>query len=196
MSWIRHKEHYEEIAHSVTPTVTLMEKTGLFWTIVAWTISIISLGFRKPKDVLNDSAMAFGTVQAFPSSWGIIAPEEIVHEARHTWQMEKCGWAIPVLGWFFGARVRAWVGLPIFLFLSLVPFFVLVNYGRFRIELDAESLAWKRALHAGWLTPKEVRNRAKYFAEAMFRIEYFFAWPWAKKRSLALAEKIIKEQMH
>jgi len=193
MKWIDKKEYYENIARDVTPASTLMVKEGVFWTIVAYIQSAATLGIKKPHAILSDSAAALGPIQAFPRSFGILYPEEIVHEARHTLQMEICGWVIPVLGWFFGRKVRAWCGLPLFLILNLLPLPILVNYGRFRLELDAESTAWRVGLKDGWLTPKEIKARAALFGRSMFMLDYFFAWPWAKGTAARKADKIINE---
>jgi len=192
MSWTAKRETYEAVARSITPSVILVEKRGVAWVILAWVRCIFSFGLSKPKEWLEDTANALGPIQAYPSAWGVLDREVVVHESIHTLQCERCGWAVPILGWFFGRKVRAWVGFPVFLITNLLPLPSGLAYCKYRWELEAESRAWERALDEGWMGPKEVWRRAELFSVAMWSVGYLWAWPFAKRAAKARAAAIIK----
>jgi hypothetical protein len=194
-SWTTRWAEYQELAREIAPGVRLTTKDGWFWRCVAWALFLSSLG-RIPRDrFLRDYATTLGPLQAYPSHWPRIPLELLAHESRHTRQSLVAGWLVPVAGWL-GPSLRAWVGLlPMTIAYGFFPVPVFLAWGRFRLELDAESFAWRLGLARGWLSPDQVRRRAALTSQQVAGWMYLKAWPnrWAATAYARRAEQIIRD---
>jgi hypothetical protein len=194
-SWTASRQEYQELAQEIVPSVRLTTKDGWFWRCVAWTLYLMSLGRVPRKRFLQDYATTIGPIHAYPRHWPQIPLEVLVHEARHTHQFLVAGWFVPVIGWL-GSSVRVWVGfLPMAIVYGIFPVPVFLAWGRFRLELDAESFAWKWGLDRGRLSADQVRRRAIWAAQQVAGWMYLKAWPikWATRAYVKRAEQIISD---
>jgi len=194
-SWTTRWQEYQDLACQITPGVRLTTKDGWFWRCLAWALCLASLGRIKRDRFLKEYATTLGPLQAYPRHWPQIPLDLLAHETRHTRQFLVAGWFVPIAGWL-GQSVRAWVGLlPMTIVYVMFPVPALLAWGRFRLELDAESFAWKLGLERGWLSPNEVRRRAPLAAQQIASWMYLKAWPnkWAAKSYAHRAEQIITD---
>jgi hypothetical protein len=83
MSWLSNKDSYETMAREHWPEVTLHEGS------------------------LFGRAFALGPRQYHPAG-NSLQGDDLAHEAGHNKTYEALGWLVPIAGWFFGKRVRAW----------------------------------------------------------------------------------------
>jgi hypothetical protein len=183
------------MAREISDVIQLTTKDGWFWRAAAWGLFLLSFGRVKRRHFLEDFASTLGPLQAYPKQWERISPVLIAHEGRHVQQYLFAGWFVPVVGWL-GRRVRVWAGLlPTALIYALFPLPVFLAWGRFRLELDAESYGWKRGLKQGWMTADEVRSRARRCARLVSSWAYLKAWPrrWTMRAFERRAEQIIGE---
>jgi hypothetical protein len=193
-SWTQSAEEYVRLAQSVAGVSVVTHKNGRFWRLVAWSLFVVSLGRFARQSFLEDFASTLGPVQAYPHHWIELPHRLIVHEARHTRQFLLAGWLVPVLGWL-GPRVRVWAGLlPVALIYGFFPMPIFFAWGRYRLELDADSYSWKVALERGWMSPDEVRQRAGRFADTISSWAYLKTWPatWTRRAFERRAEEIIR----
>jgi hypothetical protein len=188
-------DEYAGIARQVATVSVITTKEGRFWRAAAWALFLLSVGGFARRSFLEDFASTLGPIQAYPRGWAELSPRLIVHEARHTRQFMTAGWFVPILGWL-GPRARVWAGLlPLGLIYGLFPLPAFFAWGRFRLELDADSYSWKVALEQGWMSPEEVRQRAERFAETISSWAYLKTWPrrWTVKAFQDRAEQVIAD---
>jgi hypothetical protein len=193
-SWTQSAQQYLGIACSVAAVSVITTKDGPFWRLAAWMLFLVSLGRFSKQRFLEEFASTLGPIQAYPHGWPRLSPRLIVHEARHTRQFLLAGWFVPILGWL-GPRARAWAGLvPMTAIYGFFPLPVFFAWGRFRLELDADSYSWKVALQQGWMSPDDVRQRAASFAETISSWAYLKTWPrrWTQKAFQRRAEEVIR----
>jgi hypothetical protein len=188
-SWVDERERYETIARAVEPAVVLSTKDAWGWT-AAWVgllvlVTLVSLGvgthfFLKKMSrstFLGRYATTLGPLQGYPRGFERLSRSLLVHEARHTTQAVGFGYAVPVLGWLPFRRFRAVVGLlPMGLVYGLLPVPILVCYGRYRLELDADRASYRWMLRHGY-SISEVRERSRRFADRVASGAYLWCWP-------------------
>lgn len=193
--WTEHFEAYQQLAKSVCPCVKITTKDHPFWVLVSWMLFFLSIGQFSRANFLIRFATTLGPIQAYPRGWQILSKRLLVHEARHTEQFLFAGWFVPVLGWM-GAPIRVWAGvLPMAFVYGCLPFPILFSWGRFRLELDAESHSWRIGLAEGFMTPEQVRERAEEFGTLVSSWAYLRSWPrkWTLAAFHRRAEQIISE---
>jgi hypothetical protein len=193
-SWTQTADEYVRLARSVAPVSIITTKNSRFWQLAAWSLFLLSLGRFARRSFLENFASTLGPVQAYPHGWAELPHRLIVHEARHTRQFLLAGWFVPIFGWL-GPRARVWAGLlPVALIYGFFPLPVFFAWGRYRLELDADSYSWKVALEQGWMSPDEVRRRASAFAETIASWAYLKAWPtrWTQRAFQRRAEELIR----
>jgi len=193
-SWVECRDEYEDFAEDYFPAKILPNDAG--WIkVVAWIKCIVTFGVCKPQDFLDRFAFTLGPNQYFPGSMNYLAERTIVHECRHSWQYSLFGWAVPIAGWFFGKRVRAWCGVPFFLFFYFILFLPLgLAYFRWILEADADysECSW---MIQNKYTKEEVMDEARGFGHLVCGSDYGWAWPsWlgGTRKFIKNAEKIIE----
>jgi len=201
MSWVDEKEKYDAIARSIEPAARLTTKDSWLWTALwvvglVFTVGLLAIKMGR-KRFLEEYATTLGPAQGYPSIFGALSKRLLVHECRHTTHCVWLGWLVPVFGWFFGRRVRAWCGLPIYAVLYLL-FPVLpvgLNLGRWLFELDAEKTAWRWALRNGY-PARSIVKRARDFGGRVCGGQYVWSWlPWGKTVFLNAATDVCFEYM-
>lgn len=189
MSWIDERVRYDEIAEGIEPAVVLRTKDAWGWT-AAWIgllvlVTLASLGvgtyffLRRMgrRTFLERYATTLGPVQGYPRRFARLSRRLLVHECRHTRQCANLAWFVPVLGWVPWRRWRAVVGLlPMALVYGLLPFPILLCYGRYRLELDADRAAYRWMLRNGYRVAA-VRGRSRHFAARVSSGAYLWCWP-------------------
>jgi hypothetical protein len=133
------------------------------------------VGYRS---FLTGWATTFGPIMGYPRSLLRLSWRLIVHECEHSAQCEMLGWFIPIVGWFFGRRVRTWIGFPLFALLWAcggLP--VLFCPGRFFLERGADRVSWRWMLQNG-SSPDEVRSRGMIFAGKVCGRQYGWSMPF------------------
>jgi len=186
MSWTDDKPALAASLRRIDPAVILTTKDSWFWRALAWVICI----FVDREAFLTKYATTIGPVQAYPKEWRTATVLSIgFHEARHTRQARVCGWFVPVLGWI--PPLAPWVGLPVmFLLWCLFPIPILLAWGRYRLELDADAYRWKCELEMENGVPVDrLVQRADSFAETVSSKSYGWAVPrrwalWGFRRKL------------
>jgi hypothetical protein len=180
VSWIDDREQYQAIAAKIDPAATLFTKDHWVWTAAWIGLIVITLGLAAIgmplKKFLERYATTLGPFHGYPSAWPALSKRLLVHECRHTTQFVFAGWFVPVLGWFFGRKVRAVCGLlPMAVVYGLVIFPIGLALGRWLLELDADRTSWRWAIRngfgAGW-----VRERAARFGRQVCGGPYLWAW--------------------
>lgn len=177
-TWVINRYRYERIAREIEPAAKLSTKDSLLWKTVAVILHGITFGGFPYRRFLTEFATTFGPIQAYPREFETLSTRLLVHECRHTTQAVWLGWAFPILGWFFGRRVRAFAGLPFLFVLYLFPGPLLpVGFclGRWLFELDADRTAWRWMLKNGY-APELVKLRAEEFGGDVCGKSYVFAW--------------------
>lgn len=176
-SWVIHKFKYQKIASSIESAATLSTKDSLLWKVVAAVVMVCTFGGISRRKFLEEYATTFGPLQAYPRYWPSLSTRLLVHECRHTTQCLWFGYAVPIAGWFFGRRVRAWCGLPLYGIVYLLLFLPLgFAYFRYLFERDADRVAYRWALEEGY-TPKWVTERARSFGLRVCGGNYGWSWP-------------------
>lgn len=192
-SWTARREEFQQHAHETCQLAVLTTKDGRFWKIVSWCLFVLSAGQFRRREFLEDFATTLGPIQAYPRHWRELSPLLVVHESRHCQQFLFAGWFVPIFGWL-GPRARVWCGLiPMSLAYGFFPLPVFFAWGRFRLELDAESQAWRAALQNQWMTPDEIISRARQKGELVASWSYLKSWPtkWSVKSFQRRAEQIV-----
>jgi hypothetical protein len=199
MSWVIEKFRYEKIAHEIESAVTLKTKDHWFWTGLWVFLVVISFGLYALKmslrDFLEKWATTIGPIQGYPREYSRLSRRLLVHEARHTWQCIVAALFVPVFGWVPWRRWRAYVGLlPMGLVYGLLPFPVLICYGRYRLELDADISRWRWALENRY-GPEEIRSHAARRVNTVGGSAYFYPWPkfLVRRGYTKASERVIKE---
>lgn len=197
-SWVEERAKYEAIAAEIEPAAVLVTKDHWIWTalwigLVAITFGLALIGMGRTK-FLTQYATSLGPWHGYPSSFPVLSKYLLVHECRHTSQFVFAGWFVPVLGWFFGRKVRAVVGLlPMAIVYGLVVLPIGLAVGRWQLELDADRTAWRWAIRHGY-SLAQIRTRAEAFGRKVCGAPYLFSWPLGGvgvfKRS---AEKVIHD---
>jgi hypothetical protein len=198
VSWVVEKFKYQREAEKIEPAAVITTKDSKWWTALWVSLVVVTLGLfaiGQPYRVFMEKfATTVGPVQGYPRKWAVVSIRTIVHECRHTKDVIFFGWFVPVLGWISN-KLRAWVGLlPAGLVYGLLPFPVLLCYGRYKMELRADTASYHWMLEDG-CSPEEVRSRAVSFAETVGSGKYF--WPWPKplvRRGFKIAaEQVIRQ---
>lgn len=163
----------------------LVVKTGWFWTPLSWLLFIITFGQLNRDDFLNRFATTIGSYICIPARWSPESADGVLaHECRHVTQFR-----------WFGFGLHPLLGVPFMAFAYLLlPLPLGLAWMRYRLELDADVVAWK---HLKVVFPETARelilSRAQRFATTVSSSAYGWAWP----RSRALkgfekaAEKIL-----
>lgn len=170
-SWWHRHEELEKIAKAFDPAAKLRLKKSRLWNVGA----------------LKTFATTFGRTVYIPADWSFNSVKDIIpHEvAGHVKQAR-----------YFGLGIHPTLGLPLMaLFYLLLPFPIYFAWFRYRLELHADTQAWRVGLAAGTMTIKQVKDRAERFARTVSGSAYIFAWPrplviWGFKRR---AKKVVRE---
>lgn len=200
MSWTDEHDKYQAIATSIEPSAVIMTKDHWLWSAAWWflavlTLGLIAIGMSKTK-FLTRYATTLGPFHGYPRDWPELSTRLLVHECRHTTQFVFAGWFVPVLGWLFGRKVRAAVGvLPMAIVYGLVVLPIGFAVGRWQLELDADRRSWAWAIRNGY-SSAYVRERAKSFGATVCSGAYLWAWLKALggvKAFERAADKVIRE---
>lgn len=185
MSWIEHKQQYEEIAHKIDPAVRLVTKDHFLWKVLAALTMVFTCGGIKYRTFLESYATTLGPIQGYPSRYRRLSTHVLVHEARHTKQAR-----------WFGLGIHPWVGLPLFAVFYLLLFLPLgFAFFRWRFEIDADLAMYRWALKEGY-SEDWVRARSKRFARKVCGGNYgwsFPVWLGGLRGFEKAAERAIKE---
>lgn len=159
MSWVGNKDHFQEVARGFWPGATLTTN-------------------RVLSAITGGRPFAIGPWQIYKKDWTSIRFETLAHEAGHNWTYELLGWLIPIAGWFFGKRVRAFCGIPFFLILYFLPPFTLIMVFRCWFELIADRNRWRYMISRGE-GRAAVLARAEQFGKTVnSTCSYLWAFPW------------------
>jgi hypothetical protein len=201
MSWVDQRAEYEAFARSIEPAARLSTKDSWIWTAV-WiaavvlTLGLMAIGMGRKK-FIEQFSTTFGPIQAYPRQYPTLSKRLLVHECRHTTQAVFMGWFVPVVGWFFGRRVRAYAGLlpmaVIYLLAPIIP--IGLCLGRWLLEVDADRACWRWAMKFDGYDAGMIRVMAQERVEDVCGAAYVWAWPkWLGGRALYLstAEGVIK----
>jgi len=171
-TWVDDRDHLESFAKSFDPSARLAVKRSWLWV-----------------GGLKTNATTLGRTVYIPEDWSVGAVVRVIpHEVRgHVKQFRYCGLGIhPTLGIFPGMLLLYVWGL-------LFP--ILFAWGRYRLELHAETWSWRYHLQQGAYNAEEVRKRAERFAKIVASWAYVKAWPerWAVWGFKRRAEKVIRQ---
>jgi len=176
-SWDDHRTAFEATARAFEPAARLCTKDSWVWHPIAAVVWLLRLGRQPYRNFLDVYATTFGPIQAYPRSLKSLSSRLLCHECRHTTQAVFLGWFVPVAGWFFGRRVRAWAGLlPMGVLYGLVFLPIGLAYGRYWLERDADRTMYRWALKHGY-DAQWVRDRSNSFARRVCGSDYAWAWP-------------------
>jgi hypothetical protein len=162
---------------------------------MAIAVQIATLGRMSKKRYLEDFASTFGPTQKYPAGWDKLSKRLLAHECRHTTHCVWLGWAIPIVGWFFGRRVRAWCGLCLYAPLYLLVLLPMgLAYFRYQAELDADRFAYGWALRHGY-EKERIVQRASEFAKLVSGGSYGWAWPraWTTRGFVRAADRALHD---
>jgi hypothetical protein len=163
----------------------VVPKTGWFWKVISYAVTIVTFGGQRPKIFMEDYATTFVDIVAVPPSWTIGQLERVLpHEHRHVEQAKMCG-----LG------LHAWVGIWVYAILYCLVFFPIgIAYFRYRFECDAERDKYRYLLANGG-SESDLRRRADRFSETLSSGAYFWCWPkkWVSKRLHKYVDEVLKE---
>jgi hypothetical protein len=199
-SWTLDKEKYRCLAAAIEPAACVTTKDSTWWKVL-WGLGVtLTLGIFAAAMPLRRFLEDFGTTVGFwlgfPRRLTEIAIRFLRHECRHVTQFVWFGWAFPILGWFFGRKVRALAGvIPMGITYALLPLPVGFALGRYLLEADAEETSWRAGLKDGTLNEYDVKERALTFGALLSGKAYLWAWPWAvsgltKRANRAIAETV------
>jgi hypothetical protein len=172
-SWWHHREELEQFAQSMDKSTRLALKQGGFWKI---------------SKALTTFATTIGRTVYIPADWTFDRVQRVLpHEVLgHVKQFRYCGLGIhPTLGIFPG----------MFFIYVLLFFPIWLAWGRYRMELHAETQAWKYRLEhddrPGALVWIKLRSEA--FPKKVGGKEYFYSVPkcWAVWGFKRRAKKVI-----
>jgi len=200
MGWTDERDKYQSIATSIDPAAVIMTKDHWLWSAAWWTLAVLTLGLiaigMGREKFLTRYATTLGPFHGYPREWPNLSKRLLTHECRHTTQFVFAGWFVPVLGWLFGRRVRAVVGLlPMAIVYGLVVLPIGFAVGRWQLELDADRTAWRWAIRNGY-SPAYIRERAAEFGAKVCGGPYLWAWLPALggvKAFTKAADKVIAE---
>jgi hypothetical protein len=165
--------------------MVVVPKTGWFWKVMSYLVTIVTFGGQRPKMFMEDYATTFIDVVAVPPSWTIWQLERVLpHERRHVEQAKICG---------FGLHPLVGIGLyAILYFLVFLP--VGLAYFRYRFECDAERAKY-RYLVAKGVGEEELRRRADKFSITLSSGAYFWCWPkkWVSRRLHKYVDEVLEE---
>lgn len=199
MSWVVERYKYQAIMTEVEPAAIVCTKDSWLWT-AAWVfLAVLTLGLiaiKMPlRRFLEDFATSLGPWHGYPRKLPALSKRLLVHEGRHTTQAVFFGWFVPVLGWCFGRKVRAVVGLiPMGLVYGVLLLPIYLALGRLLCELDADKTSWRWMIRNGY-AEAEVFLRATEFGNLVTSGAYLWAWPrkWGVGMFERAAEKVAKE---
>lgn len=138
---------------------------------------------------MREFATTLGSRIYIPETWTYQQVAAVIpHEAAgHVRQFRWCGLGIhPDVGFFPGMfLIYVWgVIFPVFL-----------AWGRYRMELHADTQSWRYGLKKGIATPFDIRRRAEWFGGVVASSAYAWAVPrrWALWGFRRRAEAVIRE---
>ena len=167
-SWIDNRQQYEAFAYTQHTAAVLVTKDAWPWKVVA-AFAALFVGYRS---FLTEWATTFGPIMGYPKRWLQLSYRLLVHECEHSAQCEMLGWLVPVIGWFFGRKVRTWAGFPIFALLWATGGLPIgFCPGRFFLERGADRVSWRWMLQNG-STPDQIRARGMDFAAKVCGRQY------------------------
>jgi len=184
-SWTEDKDRLEDLAHSIDKSIRLCTKDNFVSKAIAWLLFLITFGRFKRIRFLQDFATTLGNYHFYPERWYARNVERVlIHEARHTKQFR-----------WMGAGIHPLLGLPLAAVVYLLlPLPVLLAFGRFYMELDADKSAWKHMKNIG-ATDIAIIGHATRRAASLSSASYVWALPksWTEKRYIAAAQGICDE---
>lgn len=163
----------------------IVSKSHWLWTALWVGFILITLGLgaigMSRRRFIEEFATTIGPWVGIPEGWlrtDSASPSVIVHESGgHVKQFAFAGWFIPIIGWFFGRKVRAAAGaLPMLLVYGVVVFPIGLAICRLLLEIDAEKAAWRWELKQG-ASAEGVLLRARDFGETVCGPAYLWSWP-------------------
>ena len=151
--------------------VHIVEKSGWFWTTLAWLLYIVTFTIYKREHFLEDFATTIGNRVGFPPSWSYRSVAYVMpHEARHVWQSKACG-----------LFISAWVGLPLFFLLYiLLPIPLGFAWFRYFFEKDATRATIKELIKQHEPIEEcleECYDQARYSATRVASADYLWSVP-------------------
>lgn len=200
MSWTEWQGYHEAQLKNLDADAKLLTKDHWLWTVLWWFLNIATCGLFafaiRKEDFLERYVTTLGLYIFVPRQYPEILDSLLAHEIwGHGRQYTFAGWFVPILGWFFGRRVRALVGmLPMLLVYLLLPFPVFICYGRYRLELDADIVEWGMMKFNGCLA-ENIRKHARMRANLISGSAYLWSWPrhWVLAEYTKAVEKVLAE---
>lgn len=198
LSWAdTDKVYYILKAKSMVPYAVLVTKDGWFWNAIAWFLYLVSFTTFKRKRFLEDFATTFGCFVGCSSTWRSIPTPLLAHEVLgHVRQFHFAGYFIPILGWFFGSKIRAICGIPLMGLGYILLFPFKLAFGRFFLEAHADYCSYVYMLTPS--IPKDegnwscfdVKERALRFADTLSSGAYLWTLPnsWCRYFMYHIAE--------
>jgi hypothetical protein len=154
MVWTQNKGILGVFARTIDPAAHLRVKRSRWWRYFG-----------------TEMATTIGPCVYIPADWSEDQVRRVIpHEvAGHVRQFRAAG-----LG------IHPWLGLPIMALIYFACVFpVGLAWGRYRLELHAETCAWHHGLRYGWMGPPDIRRRAKTFGAEVAGPAY--GWPWPRR---------------
>jgi len=169
-SWYHERHRLERLAKTMDPAAKLRLKTSKLWGVTS---------------ALKTFAITIGSTVYIPAEWSASQVEGVLpHEILgHMKQFRWCGlWIHPDLGLPLMAVLYLLVFLPVYL-----------AWGRYRLELHAETKSWCYHLENRRWLPDDVRSKAERSATNVSGAAYVWAVPrpWALWGFRRRAEKVI-----
>lgn len=181
VSWTDDLLRYQDLVRQIEPAVRLTTKDGWFWRALACIVHVVTFGGTTRTAFLESYGTTIGPLVASPRSWARLSEGYLVHEATHARDMRLAGFGI-----------HPWVGLLFYGLVYLLMFLPIgLAWARYRLELRADTAAWRYELRRGLKGPKEVRERALRRGQSLKGGAYGYAWPWAVWGYQRRAEKVI-----
>lgn len=180
-SWIGRIDFYQSLIIKIEPSAIVVTKDHWFWSALWWLGNILTFFtlqfFLSKKTFLEDKATSIGPFHGYPRQWEKLSKKLIMHEGRHSWHCVLLGWSIPILGWFFGRRVRAIAGvLPYAIIYFFIIFPIGLAVGRLLIEADAERVTYIYMAKNRY-NDKEIYDRAYDQSKKVCGPHYFYSFP-------------------
>lgn len=149
-----------------------------------------SVRLKLSPSWMGSMAKTFGHLVFIPADWTVSSAHNVIpHEVLgHVRQYRYCGFGIhPCLGF----------PLMFLLYIWGVIFPIYLAWGRYRLELHAETASWRYHLEARSQSAEDVLRDAERFASNVSGRPYLYAWPrslteWGFRRR---AKKVIKKYL-
>lgn len=186
MSWLQDKDRLQNVAQTFDRSIKLCTKDNFLNRAIAWILFVITFGQMKRETYMQRFATTFANYHCYPKEYTTGQVEALLpHESRHTKQFRALGLFIhPLVGF-----------LPAMLVYLILPLPILLAYGRFYIEYDADRASYRYKLRYLGYTQSSILSSAARKGEVVSGASYFWCWPrpWAKKAYFNLATKVINE---